>query len=45
MIKAYYRFIDKPDNEAVTVENIMQPHRRRTLQAGREDGAVRAAAR
>ncbi len=32
LIKAYYRFIDKPDNEAVTVENIMQPHRRRTLQ-------------
>ena len=40
--KAYYRFIDKPDNEAVTVENILQPHRHRTLQARREDGAVRA---
>ena len=39
---AYYRFIDKPDNEAVTVENILQPHRHRTLQARREDGAVRA---
>ena len=40
--KAYYRFIDKPDNEAVTVENILQPHRHRTLQARREYGAVRA---
>ena len=28
---AYYRFVDKPDNEAVTVENIMQPHRLQTL--------------
>ena len=32
LIKAYYRLIDKPDNEAVTVENILQPHRHRTLQ-------------
>ena len=31
---AYYRFIDKPDNEAVTVENILQPHRHQTLRAG-----------
>ena len=30
LIKAYYRFIDKPDNEAVTVENILQPHRYHT---------------
>ena len=30
LIKAYYRLIDTPDNEAVTVENI--PHRHRTLQ-------------
>lgn len=34
--------VSKPDNEAVTVENILQPHRHRTLQARREDGAVRA---
>ncbi len=31
MIKAYYRLIDKPDSDAVTVENILQPHRRQTL--------------
>ena len=31
LIKAYYRLIDTPDNEAVTVENILQPHRRQTL--------------
>ena len=40
--KACCRFIDKPDNEAVTVEDILQPHRHRTLQARGEDGAVRA---
>ena len=34
--------VSKPDNEAVTVENILQPHRHRTLQTRREDGAVRA---
>ena len=32
--KAYYHFIDKPDNEAVTVENVLQPRRYQTLRAG-----------
>lgn len=31
-IKAYYRFIDKPDDSAVTMPAILQPHRERTIQ-------------
>ena len=31
-IKAYYRFIDHPDNEAVSMEHILAPHRERTIQ-------------
>jgi hypothetical protein len=31
-VKAYYRFIDKPDDSAVTMENILLPHRQRTIQ-------------
>ena len=31
LIKAYYRLIDRPDGDAVTVENILQPHRHQTL--------------
>ncbi len=31
LIKAYYRLIGAPDDEAVTAENILQPHRRQTL--------------
>ena len=30
--KAYYRFIDKPDDSAVTISAILQPHRERTIQ-------------
>ena len=29
--KAYYRFIDHPDEEAVSMDNILQPHRERTI--------------
>ncbi len=29
--KAYYRFIDKPDNSAVNMNNIIQPHRIQTI--------------
>jgi len=29
-VKAYYRLIDKPDDSAVTMKNILQPHRERT---------------
>ncbi|MBI5308369.1 MAG: DUF4338 domain-containing protein, partial [Planctomycetes bacterium] len=31
-IKAYYRFIDKPDDSGVTMSAILQPHRERTIQ-------------
>lgn len=31
-VKAYYRFIDKPDDSAITMENILLPHRQRTIQ-------------
>lgn len=30
-IKGYYRFIDQPDDSAATMENILLPHRKRTL--------------
>lgn len=30
-IKAYYRFIDHPDEEAVSTESILAPHRKRTI--------------
>ena len=30
-VKAYYRFIDMPDDSAVTMENILLPHRERTI--------------
>ena len=31
-VKGYYRFIDKPDDSAVTMPAILQPHRERTIQ-------------
>lgn len=31
-VKAYYRFIDHPDEEAVSMARILAPHRQRTLQ-------------
>jgi hypothetical protein len=31
-VKAYYRFIDYPDQEAVSMEHILEPHRQRTIQ-------------
>ena len=30
-VKAYYRFIDHPDEEAVNMTHILQPHRERTV--------------
>ena len=30
-VKAYYRFIDKPDESAVTPSNILHPHRQQTI--------------
>jgi len=31
MIKGYYRFVESPDQSAVTMENILLPHRRMTI--------------
>ena len=31
-VKAYYRFIDKPDDSAVSMSAILRPHRERTIQ-------------
>jgi len=31
-VKAYYRFIDHPDQEAVNMAHILEPHRKRTMQ-------------
>jgi hypothetical protein len=31
-VKAYYRFIDHPDQEAVNMAHILEPHRKRTIQ-------------
>src|SRR6059036_703934 len=31
-VKAYYRFIDHPDEEAISMPHILQPHRERTIQ-------------
>jgi hypothetical protein len=31
-VKAYYRFIDHPDEEAMSMPHILQPHRERTIQ-------------
>jgi hypothetical protein len=31
-VKVYYRFIDKSDDSSVTMENILMPHRQRTIQ-------------
>lgn len=31
-VKAFYRFIDHPDEEAVSLPHILQPHRERTVQ-------------
>jgi hypothetical protein len=30
-VKGYYRMIDKPDDSAVTMQNILLPHRKRTI--------------
>lgn len=38
--KAYYRMIDQPDDSAVTMENILQPHKKRTMQRMKEQSVV-----
>lgn len=39
-VKAFYRFIDHPDEEAVSMPHILQPHRERTLQRMKGQRAV-----
>lgn len=39
-VKGYYRLIDQPDDSAVTPENILQPHRRRTVRRLRAQDTV-----
>ena len=39
-IKGYYRFVDQPDAAATTPDNILRPHRERTLQRMRSEPTV-----
>ena len=39
-VKAFYRFIDHPDEEAVSMPHILQPHRERTVQRMRAQRTV-----
>lgn len=39
-VKGYYRLIDHPDESAVNMENILLPHRERTIQRMRGQNAV-----
>lgn len=39
-VRGYYRFIDQPADSAVTPENMLAPHRRRTLERMRGQSAV-----
>ena len=39
-IKGYYRFVDQPDEAATTPENILRPHRERTLRRMRAEPTV-----
>lgn len=38
--KAYYRMIDQPDNSALTMDNILQPHKKRTMQRMKQQNVV-----
>ena len=38
--KGYYRFIEHPDEEAMTMENILKPHRERTIRRMEEQQTV-----
>ena len=39
-IKGYYRFVDQPDDAATTPDNILRPHRERTLRRMRSEPTV-----
>lgn len=40
LVKGHYRLIDQPAGSAVTVENILEPHRERTLRRMRGHDTV-----
>jgi hypothetical protein len=40
LVKGYYRFIDQPDEAALTVENILLPHREQTLRRMQAEATV-----
>jgi hypothetical protein len=39
-VKGYYRFIDQPDDSAVTMDNILLPHRDRTIRRMKDQKTV-----
>lgn len=39
-VKAYYRFIDQPDDSAVTMANILLPHREQTIRRMKAENTV-----
>ncbi len=39
-VKAYYRLIDKPDDSAVTMSNILLPHREQTIRRMKAENTV-----
>lgn len=39
-VKAYYRFIDQPDDSAVTPDSIVQPHREQTIRRMKAENTV-----
>jgi hypothetical protein len=39
-VKSYYRFIDKPDDSAVTMANILLPHREQTIRRMKTESTV-----
>ena len=39
-VKGYYRFIEKPDDSAVTMENILLPHREQTIRRMKAEKVV-----
>jgi hypothetical protein len=40
LVKGYYRFIDQPDDSALTVDNILLPHREQTLRRMQAEATV-----
>jgi len=39
-VKAYYRFIDQPDDSAITLQNILLPHREQTIRRMKAENTV-----